>query len=76
MVLNIPRVSDHTLIGHSSSPSSSQLRMAPVLRAESETLMAVVWLLAGGQGFEVPCTLSSQDKCFLVGIDYLSLGFA
>lgn len=31
VVLNIPRASDHTLIGHSFSPSSSQLCMAPVL---------------------------------------------
>lgn len=76
MVLNIPRVFDHTLIGHSFSPSSSQLCMAPVLLRGSEALMAVVWVLAGSQGFEAPGTPSSRDKCFLVGIDYLSLGFA
>lgn len=72
---NIARDFDHTLIGHSSSLSSSQLCMAPVLLGESETVTAVVWLWQAASGLKCLHT-SSQDKCFLGGIDCLSLGFA
>lgn len=71
VALNIPHGSAHTLIGHSFSPSSSQLCMAPrapVIVRNTDGC----WLgLAASQGFEVQ---SLREKCFLVGIDYLSLG--
>jgi len=73
VALNIPRVFDHTLIGHSFSPSSSQLCMAPrapvIVRNIDSCCLGG---LAASQGFEVQ---SFREKCFLVGIDYLSFGF-
>lgn len=76
MALNIPRGFDHTLIGHSFSPSSSQLCMAPpapvLVRNIDSCCLGVGGRLAASQGFEVQ---SFREKCFLVGIDYLSLGF-